>query len=647
MITIDKFKIFNELINPSNKYFSILQNYIENYFDSELNVYHPDYIYQIIFQGKIDKSLINNAFDEILEKILIQKKQIIRDLIKKNKYSLSIQNSLITNLNNKIIILTSILDLKNKNNFINKILSDPILINYLESELSNTDEDSIAEIKLLNNSIKTISNSDNYVWFIKLLSSVLRNNIELINAPINEKYINLYNLNNIIEYINKIKTIYNFIDNINILINPLNEIMEQKLIICINDATLIELLDLMNYFSNIFMNIDKTLKPNIINAISNKLNINAFDNETYSNITNFLNLLIKCKHMNYLESYILLIFENKNLMENIQDIIHNEINNDLLFIKNIITLLSINNINIDNFVIKYQNMLIERLLSGKTNIINEITIARELGIKFGIRITSKINKIIEDYKLSIENNNIFMKTFNIDNFNTITTSYSNWDINFNKGYYMLDQNDNYENIELFSNYIQKYNDFYKKIYNNNRNLLWLLHYGEIEIVFNEQKIILLPIQLMILELFNIKEKISINEVTQQHFLNNYSYDYKISIINSLINGNILKVRIDNSTQFLELHYGKIKENLINEININNILIKEKYNYAFSNEERIIPLINHHVKINPKSKDELYKIIIDELKHFNITEDIIDKSIDIMIKKDYIIINDDKLIKCIY
>ena len=46
----------------------------------------------------------------------------------------------------------------------------------------------------------------------------------------------------------------------------------------------------------------------------NKLNSNVFENKSYDYIYNFLVTLIKCHKLNFLETYVLLIFENQEII---------------------------------------------------------------------------------------------------------------------------------------------------------------------------------------------------------------------------------------------------------------------------------------------------------------------------------------------
>jgi hypothetical protein len=70
---------------------------------------------------------------------------------------------------------------------------------------------------------------------------------------------------------------------------------------------------------------------------------------------------------------------------------------------------------------------------------------------------------------------------------------------------MIDHNilNNIKDTQL-GKYLKYYELYYIEKYNNLRIINWFPHFGEINITFMDKQIILLPIQFMILELFNDK-----------------------------------------------------------------------------------------------------------------------------------------------
>ena len=675
---IDKFNVINKLSDNEINYLSLIKNYLENYFESNINIYHPDYINQLIWNKKINSDDINKIFDEMIANVLIQKRQNIRNLIKKEKFNLCSLNQLINNFNSKILKLKNILSLKtyNMSNNIRSILSDPIVINYLQNEFSNLDEETILDIQKLINILSNCSVED-YNWFLKLIGHVLRNNIVSLNVNIPDKYKYLYEFNNIIEYIDEVYKIYNFLgQSLSVLLNPIYEITLLKFITCIDNCN--TFIELSNLIDTKIVIIDKLFKQNdrkqIANTLGNKistiLNIELIDNE----IVYLLKLMIKCKKYDLLESYILLIFEDEKIINLVLNIIHETINWDIEFIKHIINLLKINNK--DQFINKYNKLLIQRILSNETKLDNEKIIINELSMFFGPKVINKSLKIITDYNKSKEELTFYKEKTKIDIFNTITTSYVNWDINYNQGYVTFENNfinNEYTNNKYtfyneikkilgintnnknkqsdFESFIVNYQKYYNTIYEGKRKLLWLLQYGEVEITYNDIKIILLPIQLMVLELYNIKYEFSFEEICNQTFFTNYSNKFKQDIINSLIYGNILVK--NNDKLYLNENTSSILTNLIDVYldNTSTEIIPSQVNQenelSHTREDIVKTLINHNLKLNPSDKDILFDKLVTDITVFKLTLETYNKTIDKMIKYDYITMNNNILVKCLY
>jgi hypothetical protein len=300
----------------------------------------------------------------------------------------------------------------------------------------------------------------------------------------------------------------------------------------------------------------------------------------------------------------------------------------------------------------YHKLLIERILSNEINIENEELIINKLLLLFGPKLTNKSFKVIFDYKKSLENLEIYKKKNNINIFNTITTSYSNWDINYNEGYVTFDSNNNVFLMNLESyiiNYIKEYN----VIYNNEKKLIWLLQYGEIEINYNGLDIKLLPIQLIVLELYNIKNTFTFDEIINQSFFINYSNKFKENIINSLLNSNIL---INNNNKIYLNENNNISTNLI-DIYINNInnvdnIDKQQFNHiindlSYDREYIVKTNINHNLKLKSMDKDLLFNKLKNTISVFKLTEEIYNNTINKMIKYDYIMMENNILTKNLY
>ena len=117
---------------------------------------------------------------------------------------------------------------------------------------------------------------------------------------------------------------------------------------------------------------------------------------------------------------------------------------------------------------------------------------------------------------------------------------------------------------------------------------------------------------------------------------------KNRIIQSLIDSNLLykdnnNIILNNNTNF-ETNLIDIYMNMSN----NNIIYKN--NLVLSREDITKTNINHILKTNNMTYNELYFNTCNNIKIFKLNKDIFDKSIEYLIKMDYIIFENNKFIK---
>jgi hypothetical protein len=677
---MDKFNIIHKLNDNNKNYESIIKNYIENYFESEINVYHPDYMYQITWNNKVEKDKLVELYNNYLDKYLIQKCQDLRTLIKKEKFSLTSLNKCIDLLNLKIVKSLNILNLNIKHDFVIKLLSDPNLINFIELELINFEADTekfIIDIKKLCSVINSLSNQ--YIWFLKFISSVLRNNVMNYEFNIPIKYNKLYEIYYIFDYIIKIKSIYEFLSNdINYILKPIYDIVKIKIIDVIKLCNASDLYNLIKLKAINLLDDDE-----FKNNLKSEINLYLRDNKEKL-FPDFLDFILFCNSINILDNYVLLIFEEESVMNIIFDIIHNNIRSNEKLVKNILVLLS-NIENKDKFLTKYHELLIERLLSDNIESFSfveniEKRIVNTLKLYFNHKIIKKIEKVLHDYITSYNDIKHYNTVNQYNNFVTVTTSYLNWNINYDEGYVNLSETRNalensqlicksvkstshrfensllvYKDIEYreqekstLTSYIIDYQNYYNTIYSEKRKLQWVLQYGEVNITYNNVNITLLPIQLLVLELFNSNLSLSLNDILSQKFFDNYSNKFKNDIINSLLNSRILN--LENNQVYLS-NSNNIETNLIDisyeYISKQNITENSHIELAFSYEQIVKSIINHHVKVESKNKKNLYVLVEKDLKYFKLTDELFNKSIDSLIKHDYIKVENDIVTQCIY
>ena len=252
---------------------------------------------------------------------------------------------------------------------------------------------------------------------------------------------------------------------------------------------------------------------------------------------------------------------------------------------------------------------------------------------------SKYLKIIDDLNKSYKlKHQLGIPT----NFNILITSYS-WNMN------KIDGNLKIPKSSLLYLYLNLY-DLNYQILNKEKIIKWLGHYGSIEIEYLNINIKLLPIQFMILELFdNDNIKIPINNILNLTHNINYNTEFIKQIINSLIIGNLLLIKneyiILNTEPTFQHNYIELFHK---NYNIQNSNMNINLNiYIFSEKEIICSNIINILNNNPLHKNMLYHLIKTKIKQFIITNELFDICINFLIEKDYIKINNNIYEKIMY
>jgi hypothetical protein len=253
---------------------------------------------------------------------------------------------------------------------------------------------------------------------------------------------------------------------------------------------------------------------------------------------------------------------------------------------------------------------------------------------------SKYLKIIDDLNKSYK-----MKTELAipNNFNILITSYS-WNIN------KIDGNIKIPNSSLLYPYLNLYNINYHILNIKQKIIIWFGHYGYIDIEYLNINIKLLPVQFIILELFdNDNIKIPVNNILNLTCNINYNINFKKQIINSLIIGNLLLIKneyiILNTEPTFETNYIELFHK---NYNIQNSILDINLNiYVYSEKEIICSNISNILNNNPLHKTILYHLLKTKIKQFIVTNKLFDMAINYLIEKDYIKINNDIYEKLMY
>jgi hypothetical protein len=146
---------------------------------------------------------------------------------------------------------------------------------------------------------------------------------------------------------------------------------------------------------------------------------------------------------------------------------------------------------------------------------------------------------------------------------------------------------------------------------------------------------------MIVEMFNDIDQLPIQSIINSKILINYSEKFRTNIINSIIISELFIMKDDN----IILSQSKtIKNNLI-EIFLNTSdyptiweQLKKK-ELSYSRIEIINSVINHTLKKSPKIKSDLFLLVKENIKLFQLEDILFNKSLLYLIEMDYIILND--------
>ena len=643
----DKFNIISEFNSNNSIDASQINNFIENYLESETYIIHPDYIHQLVWHNKI--SDCDKLIDTNMKKHLKQIKTNITNFIKKGDFDISFGlNKLIKSYHDEIKYLNTLFNSMNYQQyealFQNNILSDPFLLSYLENELSTLDITKKEEIKTLIYNIKRlyVNTNENYIWFLKFIGTTLRSTIPEINLNITNKQSCEFMM--LLKYISEINSYYNFLgwEKKNI-ISSLNDILYDKFMELLNIEDFIQLYTLLK---SKWYDINKLLANDSLNkkikvefSIILSKYVKKIKKYSQEEIYNLLNLVLFTNKIGLVESYILNIFHSPVILENIFIIINANIISNIEFIINIIPFLS-NIKEKDIFISEYQKHLIRRLLSQDTLVENERTIINLMIPVFGEKYIKKLTKIVTDYMTSLLDFHNYNQ-INQHKIEVVTTSYSNWDINWSNGF--VNSNSCTNNKSQLGYYIETYNKFYQKRYKDKRKLLWLPQYGEIDIEYAGNTITLLPIQLMVLELFETKESLSEKFILHQPFFNNYSEQYKNDILKTFESSGILQ---RSNTDYI-LTTNVLKTNLINLIGspVNSITV---YNdLALTRKYITCTWVNSWLKKTSLSYEQLFTQLNKDIVLFVLSRELLTETIDWMIENDYIRLENDLYNKIYY
>jgi hypothetical protein len=683
----DKFGIIENHVQKNDKkqLHDRVENYFENYLNSDIRILIPDYINQIIWFEGINLENFTVNIDSHIKNYLISRRNNMRSLIKKDNFDILGLNKFIKNFISKLEYLNSIIKshedkivIEGLKQLTNLIISDSFILRFIEEQIITFNTSVQFDIENLLSLTKGLSKYDNletYQQMLKIMSNIFKKQaVDFKELPLPENIKRIQKLNQTLIYINTIKKYFNFIkEDIKLFTSPISNLVIEYLNDIIKNNTLGEIefvfektwsdigktiiynsnTEKNEHFNNISNEIvslvNKTLVINDINKTFQLINIIKFTDELTGNHTN--KEVINQKIATTLSSVEL----NDSIHLSINDLIVQKKEKDVLKLLNFVT----NVKDKDIFISKYYEFLIKRLMTNFSNIYSnffeyletEKKILNYLKNKFNEKLVYKLNKVITDTEFSYEDNINFNK-LNIKDFKNlmtvITTSYNNWDINQNEGIITSSIVDSIKDT-VIGKHLKYYQKYYELRYENKRIINWFPHFGEINISYLDCDIKMLPIQFMVLEMFNDKDRLNLDEVSQATFFTNYTTKFRNDIIGSIVSGGLLKVHNDQlelmttkefKNDLIEIFFTHSDYAAVWEQNRNNELAHTRQEVTNTN-------IHHILKQHPRSRLDLYDLVKQSIKVFELDQSIFDKSVDYMVSMDYIKLDDQNYVKINY
>ena len=696
MSQYDIFKIIENHLETEDKkkIISKIENYFENYLNSNIKIIVSDYINQVVWFEEIDLEKFSINIEIYIKNYLIQHRNNIRTFIKKEHFELNHLNKFLKKFISKLEYLNNIIKSSNDKiikegikQLINLILSDSFILLFIEEQIVSLNIELITEIKTFITFVKRLSNYDNFEIFNKIITTFanvfIKQIVELEEYPLPMNIKRIQKLNDIIKYYYKIKDYFQFI------FQDINQIKQQIYIIIIENLSDIIKNNSLDEIEYVLKNICNDIniltienkfdgKNELLNNMSTeiiRLIIRSVANQKQNDIIKIINILIyvdifinQTTHKEIINQKFSTIVQTEEFIENIQinidSLIRDSKEKEVIKFIQLVTNIK----DKDIFINKYYQYLIKRLLEKISdfkiyNTIPEKYFCLEkqvfnfLKSKFGDKLVYKINKVITDTESSFGDNLHFNTNMDkfinkidvIDNKMTvITTSFNNWDINQTEGLVNSKIIKSIKDTQL-GKHLRAYHKYYKSRYLDKRILNWFPHFGEVNITYLEKEIIMLPIQFMVLEMFNDVNSILVKDVLASQFFTNYTYKFTNDIISSLITSGLFKMQNDTMILTSSTNFNNnLIEVFFNTSDYANIWEQRRKNELVSSREEIVYAnINHLIKIKSMTKIQLFDSLVKVIEVFELDEIIFNKALDYMCKMDYIILKEDFYNKIVY
>lgn len=684
-----------------------MDNIFENHIIYDNMIYNPYILNHIINYNKDDSfNIINCINKHLLNKIKNQRFHF-RELNKKNKlylqdfvsffdimYKLLIKINCITHS-----IIENTIDIKKKwgnsvfsYHVIEKIvniLCDDIIFHYaIRRNIKENTQQNINNVNhismymnIFSEYIKTENDLTYYHKFGNYFDSALVNNIPILEYDIKSATLQVYNFNAVYKYYidayynykfimnaypcvqikdyisnllksiiyhNNLEFVKNFIITYKKELINLTKYIEISVVLSYKKPT--DIITYISYYSTLydisFGDVVPNNEPSYQYAKSydyTKAKSNGFISNTKIANSVFNSIVLMCAR-DYIDMYFT-TSESIEYLANIitQNIINKKNNGFYYYIGAYVK-------NKDEFIMNISQKFMERIIYTNTDHIIETSNYNMLKKEFenNIKYLYKYTTIYEDYIASIEFNK-HNKVPIIDNINI--TSYDCWKINYKLGY--IDKS-NFTSSELINSITTLQSTYLKS--STNKKLLFYFHTGFMDINIGNSQLYMLPLHYVCLEQFKPKED-NIPRNIPYHILykklciimNNYPENILEQIIKSLIISGVL----NNNNDILSINMNMNKNiNLItifhtlnNKTNSIKKLIHDEL--CLERKDIISANINHFVKVKDYMYDELYNLVSNKIKLFDVSKELFQQTIDSMIERDYISIVNNIIKKLVY
>jgi len=639
-----------------------LECYFENLIKNNNKIFLSTYVHDSIKSlpsCEVQKMIFDNLTDYIKE---IRKN--LRLLLRRSRESILIDSliSIINNFSHKIYDLEYFYDTKDSKDYYNQLFStiicDPIIKEVLKKDTMI--EKNKKTINYLFSKINRLDNEFYHSWCIPFIetcigdygSSIIKS---FINCPIPKKMVPLYQFHGLSNYLETYNKHFNFITEKNIYESICRDLLGLIYEIC--DSSIENITVFMEENITVIHNIFKILDNDDKSTFETKFIIKVTDiYTTQADLESLCKLFISFSRdysvlfpssIVILRKGISLWISKKDKFNELNDILFKflGLEEDVTCIFSIISYFDDKNI----IFKRYHQELMLRLLDNKISeeyIAYEKMLVTKLSRCFNTKQLYKLSKTIEDVSKSDICNN-YVKQLLCDNkqsdspsydWNIINTSYNTWDTTVFDTATRLDES---ESDETISKFFKFYSNVYKKTHNNSRYLNWYLHTGTISINYKSNngliQLKMLPLQALVLEQFSNNDFILMSDFLNFDFIKSYDRKEKDKIIDVFIESGILYVEQDKI--ILNLNKKDDTLDLITKFfEVSSLPSKwedvEREEVANNKEDIIKTKINHHVKTQSYSFDELYEKC-KEINTFQVDMEMFKKAIDYMVSMEYI------------